>query len=761
MVAAGVVAAVFAARSVAHTDAARSRQAFTTASAAVASTLRLAIQREDDLIVDASGFVIGNPAASSAQLRAWATSVHLLARYPELDGFGHSVIVPRSQLPAFAAHALVDPTGPLGPGGTFGLIPPGVRPFYCLVVAGVGYVAATALPAGFDLCSRTVGYGPLATRDSGETAFLPLRVGATTSLSVVTPVYRGGAVPTTVGGRRAAFLGWVGMNFTPGIILKQALEGHTSMGLTLRHPNSLPPVVFRSGVAPRSAQSETVNLRNGWTVQTFGTSASGGVFANGDALALLLAGLALSTVLGLLVFVLGTGRARALRLVGERTGELRHQALHDALTGLPNRALIADRIEQLLARNRRNGTSGAVLFVDLDEFKNVNDTLGHEIGDRLLVAVASRLTSMLRDADTIGRMGGDEFVILIDGGELKAAPELVAERLLDVMRQPFTLDGARLPLTVNTSIGIAIGDRHGAVEFLRDADVALYQAKATGKNRYSIFHPEMQTALSRRAELEFELRSALQDKQFRLLYQPTYNLNDLTLVGVEALLRWEHPTRGLMRPDDFIPILEQTGEIRDVGRWVLREACRQMAAWHTLGYNLDISVNVSARQLDDDAIIDHIRDALDASGLDATSLIIEVTETALMRNAAQTARRLEAIKQLGVRIAVDDFGTGYSSLAYLQQFPVDFLKIDRAFTNAITSSPESRALIATLVQLAKDLGLTTLAEGVETTSQIDHLRNEHVNEAQGFLLSHPLDAATLETKILAPARTRPHSNTRR
>jgi diguanylate cyclase (GGDEF)-like protein len=411
-----------------------------------------------------------------------------------------------------------------------------------------------------------------------------------------------------------------------------------------------------------------------------------------------------------------------------------------------------DRMEQLLVRSRRSGTLGAALFVDLDDFKNVNDTLGHEAGDRLLVAMAARLESTLRDADTIGRMGGDEFVVLIDGASLDVAPELVAERLLDVMRQPFDVDGSVLPLVVNTSIGIAVGDRASPGELLRDADVALYQAKAAGKNRYEIFHPEMQTEISHRIELEFDLRAALEGDQFRLVYQPIYNLDDLTLIGVEALLRWDHPTRGTVEPDEFIPILEQNGQIREVGRWVLREACTQMAAWHARGDTLDVSVNVSGRQLDDDVVVAHIRDALDVSGLDATALIIEVTETALMRNAEKTAQRLRAIKELGVRIAVDDFDTGYSSLAYLQQFPVDCLKIDRSFTSAISTSPESRALIGTLVQLGKDLGLKTLAEGVETTAEMDQLRAEHVNEAQGFLLARPLDPEALEAQLLAPRR---------
>ena len=377
-------------------------------------------------------------------------------------------------------------------------------------------------------------------------------------------------------------------------------------------------------------------------------------------------------------------------------------------------------------------------------------------------SVAARLESALRDADTIGRMGGDEFVVLIDGASLEAAPELVAERLLNVMRQPFDLDGATMPLVVNASVGIAMGDRTNPGDLLRDADVALYEAKAAGKNRYEIFHPEMQTEISRRTELEFALRSALEDDQFRLVYQPIYNLDDLTLVGVEALLRWQHPTEGLMQPDDFIPILEQTGQIREVGHWVLVEACKQMAAWHAKGDTLDISVNVSGRQLDSDDIVNHVRDALDLSGLDPTSLIIEVTETALMRNAKATAIRLAAIKSLGVKIAVDDFGTGYSSLAYLRQFPVDCLKIDRMFTNAITTSPESKALIGTLVQLGRDLGLRTLAEGVETTDEMDHLRDEHVDEAQGFLLARPLDAETLEAQLLMPGRPTaldiPHSS---
>jgi EAL domain-containing protein (putative c-di-GMP-specific phosphodiesterase class I) len=309
-----------------------------------------------------------------------------------------------------------------------------------------------------------------------------------------------------------------------------------------------------------------------------------------------------------------------------------------------------------------------------------------------------------------------------------------------------------MPLVVTASIGIAVGDRKSGGEFLHDADVALYQAKAAGKNQYMFFNPKMQTDLGRRMALEFDLRSALVGEQFYLLYQPIYNLEDLSIVGVEALLRWKHPTEGIIQPDEFIPILEQTGQIREVGAWVLEHACKQMATWHARGDTLDISVNVSGRQLDSDHIVEHIQDALRTSGLAVTSLVIEVTETALMIDVDQSVERLHAIKNLGVRIAIDDFGTGYSSLGYLRQFPIDCIKIDKSFTNAMTASAESQALVKTFIQLGKDLGLKTLAEGVETISQMDLLRANNVAEVQGFLFSHPLEPDVLEAQILEPLR---------
>ena len=425
--------------------------------------------------------------------------------------------------------------------------------------------------------------------------------------------------------------------------------------------------------------------------------------------------------------------------------QIRFQAVHDTLTGLPNRALILDRTEQMLARARRSNVSVAALFIDLDGFKTVNDTLGHGFGDQLLRAVTARLTLTMRESDSVGRLGGDEFVVLVDGSTMDSGPELVAERLLAVLREPFVLeDSPSGPLTLSASIGIAAGLRSSATLLLRDADIALYQAKADGKDRFVVFEPEMHSVVEKRLVLEMDLREALARQQYFLVFQPIFNLASGGTTGVEALLRWRHPERGVVQPDDFIPILEDSGMIIDVGRWVLEEACRQGARWHALGYKLDVSVNVSARQLDTDALIEDISHALESSGFEAQSLIIEITETAIMKNVTAVVPRLAALKATGVRVAIDDFGTGYSSLAYLQQFPVDTLKIDRSFISTMADSPESGALIRTLVQLGKTLGLETLAEGIEETEQYSALERTHCDSGQGYLFARPLEADAVE-----------------
>ena len=441
-----------------------------------------------------------------------------------------------------------------------------------------------------------------------------------------------------------------------------------------------------------------------------------------------------------------TERQRTDEELKRREEELAFLATHDALTGLPNRTLILDRVEQMLARSARNQTPVAALFVDLDNFKSINDTLGHGVGDELLRAVTARLDGVVRGADALGRLGGDEFVVISEELSLSVGPELIAERLLDALKHPFNLGVDKATrVTVTASIGIAAGDRISAEELLRDADIAMYRAKWDGRNRYVVFETGMQDTIQNRMELEMDLREALGNDEFFLAYQPTIDLSDMSPTGVEALIRWKHPVRGIVQPDDFIPLLEETGMITEIGKWVLEEACSQGAEWRQAGYQIGMAVNVSGRQLDTDQLIADIEGALSHSGLDPAALTIEITETTLMRNAEETARRLTEIKQLGVRIAIDDFGTGYSSLAHLQRFPVDALKIDRSFISGLRHNQEGETLVRTLVQLGKALSIETFAEGIEQQRDLSLLRDENCDSGQGFLFARPLDAAATET----------------
>jgi len=439
-------------------------------------------------------------------------------------------------------------------------------------------------------------------------------------------------------------------------------------------------------------------------------------------------------------------RQRAHEELTSREKELVFLATHDALTGLPNRTLILDRIEQTLRRARHKQEPVAALFVDLDNFKAINDSLGHSTGDELLCAVAERLEGVIRETDALGRMGGDEFVVVAEGLSLAAGPELIAERLLEAFGEPFALgDGGETRVHAKASIGIATGVRASAEELLRDADIAMYRAKWGGKSRYLVFESGMEDEVQSRLETEMDLQSALENDEFFLVYQPTFDLQTMTPTGVEALIRWRRPGRGVAQPEEFIPLLEETKLIVDVGAWVLREACAQAASWQAEGRALELSVNVSALQLDTDDLLDHVVEALNASGLAPESLTIEITETTLMRNIEETARRLGELKALGVRIAVDDFGTGYSSLGHLRQFPVDVLKIDRSFVSQLSEGGEGEILLHTLVQLGKALEIETTAEGIERPQDLSLIRAKDCNNGQGFLFARPLSAQDAES----------------
>jgi diguanylate cyclase (GGDEF)-like protein len=737
LVAAGALGSVLGASVVARNDAQRSHQALVSSSMAIASTLKLAIQQENSLVISAKAFIVANPNASNAEFLSWVSSMQVAKRFPEVGGFGYYAVVRPDQLSQFVARILTDPPEPLAAGQSYQITPPGTRPFYCLSDLGFEN-RGLALPLGYDVCAAYDSTARI-TKAFANNTYVPYKIGNKSYLAVEGPVYPGGVEPATAQARAATVLGLVGLTTLPSFDLQQSLMGHPGTAVAFHYGSGSSKVTFTAGSAPAGAMSTSVNLHNGWQVETFGAVDGSGVLGNSNALVLLLGGFVLSLLLGALIYVLGTSRSRALGLVDERTQELHHLALHDALTELPNRALIIDRIDQMLARSRREHTPVAVLFLDLDNFKDVNDTLGHAAGDQLLAAVAARLTTAIRQEDTVGRLGGDEFVVLAEGASLAAGAEMVAERILDVLATPFEIAGSDAPLAVTASIGIAKGRRSTPDELLRDADIALYQAKAAGKKCAVVFAPAMQEAVDDSRHLETDLHAALESNQFFLLYQPTFDLSSGSFTGVEALLRWRHPTRGVILPDDFIPALEASGLIVPVGRWVLEEACRQGAAWQRQGHHVTVSINVSAKQLDRDQIVAEVHDALTNSGFDPALCVLELTETTLMHNVDGTVARLTLLKALGVRVAIDDFGTGYSSLAYLRQFPVDMLKIDRSFVSGITETSEAAALVHAMVQLGKALGLETVAEGVENDDQRVRLTAEKVDTGQGFLFARPLD----------------------
>jgi diguanylate cyclase (GGDEF)-like protein/PAS domain S-box-containing protein len=431
----------------------------------------------------------------------------------------------------------------------------------------------------------------------------------------------------------------------------------------------------------------------------------------------------------------------------EAEEQLRHQAFHDPLTGLANRALFTDRVEHALVVHSQEGNDVAVVFLDLDDFKAVNDTLGHPAGDTLLRAVGERLRGTLSPSHTVARLGGDEFAILVEDVLEGSAAVDVAAQLITTLQEPFDLDGREV--FISASVGIAVGS--DADELLRSADVAMYRAKGAGKSQYVVYAPRMDEDVVGRLDLVSDLRRALVEEEFVVHYQPTVELATSALVGVEALLRWQHPTRGLIPPLDFIPLAEETGRIIEIGRWVLSEACRQTAKWRAElpgAEKLRVSVNVSTRQVRRPGLVEDVRAALEFSGLPAEALTLEITESVLAGRREELTSILEEVTELGVELALDDFGTGYSSLSLLQHLPVNTLKVDRSFVRTV-DGPERRAFVQAIVDLAQALDLLVVAEGIEIPEQAAELLRLGCRLGQGFYFARPLAPLQLESLVLA------------
>jgi diguanylate cyclase (GGDEF)-like protein/PAS domain S-box-containing protein len=427
--------------------------------------------------------------------------------------------------------------------------------------------------------------------------------------------------------------------------------------------------------------------------------------------------------------------------------QLAKQAFYDSLTGLANRALLHDRTEHAVAHAERRGATLAMLLLDLDGFKIINDSLGHQTGDDVLIMVAKRILATCRVSDTVARLGGDEFAVLLEEDVDDAAAVRVAKRLLETLREPFVIDGREL--TVGGSIGIAFSDPAGSStgDLLRDADAAMYSAKNRGRDRYELFEPSMHTKAVELFELNADLQTGLDSEQFVLHYQPILDLAEGSLTGVEALVRWQHPTRGLLPPAEFITAAEQTGLIVPLGYWVLRTACRQMQAWRENfpAHQPFLSVNLSPRQLYAPELVPAVRSVLEETKLDPGSLVLEITEGALLQGVEETRETLAGLKALGLKLAIDDFGAGSSSLGYLSEFPVDILKIDRSFIRGISDNPEEgRVVVRAILDLARALRLDTVAEGIEHPEQLTSLLDSGCSSGQGFFFAEAVSSDRID-----------------
>ena len=458
----------------------------------------------------------------------------------------------------------------------------------------------------------------------------------------------------------------------------------------------------------------------------------------------------LTTLLGRLSAQLARSRVRESDAKLKHAQRIEYLAYHDSLTALPNRSLFNKLLSQSISQAQRHQRGLAVAFIDLDRFKQINDTLGHEAGDELLKQVASRLKACLRDSDTVARLGGDEFVVLLTDLTEERYAATAAQKIITSIAEPFVLLSQEFRVTASIGISTYPTDGTDELTLTKNADIAMYQAKDDGKNKFQFYSEELNANSLERLALESSLRHALERKEFELHYQAKRDTATGRITGMEALLRWRHPDLGLVAPLQFIPVAEETGLIVPIGKWVLETACRQNMAWAAQDFpRLSIAVNLTARQFCDDRLLDDIGSILRSTGMEASLLEIEIHESSLIYDIEQTLRILTALKSIGVRVAIDDFGTGYSSLSTLQQFPLDTIKIDRSFIRDLCSSSANNSLTDAIIAMGKSLSLTVVAQGVETKAQADLLREHACDEFQGFYFNKPMSAGDFTALLQA------------
>lgn len=718
---AGAACSLLIANSLASRQRDNARSAFRAGAAQIASNLNSAIRRQEDLTIAAGSFAAAGKKLTPAEFGAWARWAGVLPGYPALRRLGLIKVVGHSQR--------------------------------CLSAAEVVRGGAPPAPAGVNFCAREKRL--LASRGSGV-SIVRTPAGHTGIVEVQTPIYRGFA-PGSVKARNAAFVGWLREAIRPGVMARQALSGHSGYAAELRYGRGPAAIAFAgSGEnAGADTQSASTRLLNGWSLETVGPPATASLLGEGR-IWILVAGLAIGLMLGLLALALGVRRAPpeqpapAVDLAPPPSPEPPapapvQEVLSDPLTGLPARALTLDRAERMIARaGRQSGMLAGVLLIDIDWFKDVNEKLGRQAGDQLLQIVAERLEGAMRAEDTVGRMEGDRFAVLVECSARSARLDSLAQRVLETLHMPLELDGFGPSFFMTASIGAAFGRYESPADLLRDGGLALESAKAAGRDRYMLFNASTRNVIEGRGVLETELSAALSGGQLFLLYQPIYDLGARRVVGLEAQPHWQHPERGALPAAEFLPLAEECGLIVPIDRWALEQACSRAAAWEVEGRSVGVSVKIAAEQLHRDGLITDIRRALQQSGVQPSLLTLAIPETAVMHDVAAAAERLGEIKQLGVRLAIEDFGgSGYAYHSDLRLLPLDCLRVDRSALAASDDSDYREWLFEAILMVGRELSLTVIAKGIESHDQLDAVRARGCTTAQGPSLSAAVPAETV------------------
>ncbi|HTY97235.1 MAG TPA: bifunctional diguanylate cyclase/phosphodiesterase [Solirubrobacteraceae bacterium] len=768
-VVAGLAATVLLARERADNDATAARRSFDRSSGELANTVRLAIQQQEGLAVGAGAFWSSHPRASGAELDEWARAGHILRRYPGLDQVGFVALVPVAEpAPQATKAAATATTSTAGAGtstagtgtstagaatGTAVAAPsasaatsPRTTPsrshrYTCVTVAQLARRTVFSASSGLNYCSK--GTVLLRARDSGATSYALVSSGHRQALVARVPLYRGNATPPGSPQRKALFLGWLHEQWEPTVVLRQALHGTSGFAVRLRHSRRSSHVVISSGNPQPGAPTSTAVVGTGWTMASFGTPIHTSVLDDGNARTILIAGVLVSLLLGGLVLVGTRVRRRRPRATPKSAGDER---LYDPLTGLPNRALALDRAEWLIARSKRQpGLLVGALVIDIDWFADVTGKLGAAAGDQLLEIVAERLRRVVRGGDTVARLRDDSFVVLVEAVARGARLDFLAGRIMEALHKPFELDDFGPNFFVTASIGVAFGRYEESGDLLRDAQLAVDAAKSAGGDRFTLFNANMRAVIEGGGAFEAELNKGLEDGQFLLLYQPIYDLAGGRVAGMEALLHWEHPTRGMLPATDFIGPAEEMGLIAPIGRWMLEEACTRAAAWNVAGHRAGVSVSVSAKQLSRDGFLVDVRRALQQSGLEPRLLTLQMAEATVIGDRAAAGGRLQELKQLGVTIAIDDFGaSGYAYHEELRQLPLDFLRVDRGSLAASDDEEYRSWLLEAILVVGRKYGLTVIAKEVETYQQMITLKDMGCPMVQGFFMGKPTAGDAVE-----------------